>query len=210
MAVVVAKIARSEWPDEWPTLIPQLLQAVQTNEGLARMRALMFLHGTIKELSARVVGPTRKHLAEAAPPLFSFLFSLWKEARLHALTDFKAAQVERYCVKILRRLVCHAFSRIDHNRCLGARKRGRWGGRGGGARELAGYAIDTRMCVRACVRVGEHGLSPLLPSPAALLPRCVYLPFSAGGLCMLVVLEQTRAMQRLAALLQPSIRSNLN
>jgi hypothetical protein len=113
LSVVVAKIARSEWPDDWPALLPRLLQAVQTSDGLPRMRALMFLHCTIKELSARVVGPTRKHLANAAPPIFSFLFGLWNEARGHAISDLKAAEVERYCVKILRRLVCHAFSRID-------------------------------------------------------------------------------------------------
>jgi hypothetical protein len=116
MAVAIAKIARTDWPDEWPGLLPHLLRAVQEGNGLPRMRALMYLHVAIKELTGKVVGPTRRHLAEAAPTMFEFLFGLWKEASAHALTDLAAAEVERYCSKILRRLVCHAFPRIDLNR----------------------------------------------------------------------------------------------
>lgn len=93
LSVIVAKIARSDWPDEWPNLFPQLLSAVQEGTGLPRLRALMFIHASVKELSARVVGPTRKHLADAAPPIFVSLFRLWTEARAHALSDRAAAEV---------------------------------------------------------------------------------------------------------------------
>ena len=34
LSVIVAKIARSDWPDEWPNLFPQLLSAVQEGTGL--------------------------------------------------------------------------------------------------------------------------------------------------------------------------------
>jgi hypothetical protein len=148
MGVIVAKIARTDWPQDWPCLFPHLLQAVQESTGLARMRALMYLHASVKELSARVVGPTRKHLSDAAPPMFSFLFGLWKEASAHALTDLAAAEVERYCTKILRRLVCNAFARIDLNSDVAA------------FLEAALQIVQQRTFSEVCMQCAEDDGSP--------------------------------------------------
>ena len=104
MSVIVAKIARTDWPDEWPAFFPQLLQAVQEGNGLTRIRALMFMHASIKELSARVVGPTPKQMAEAAPPIFSYLFGLWKEAVEYLNCMFTRLTSECESARVLERV----------------------------------------------------------------------------------------------------------
>ena len=92
VAVAIAKIARSDWPDKWPDLFPTLLNTVSqlsnsndttsifpdTNSGPYHklFRTLLVLHTSIKELSLRKIPTHKKIFAELSEKLFPTLVNL--------------------------------------------------------------------------------------------------------------------------------------
>ena len=60
MAVLIAKIARLDCPRFWPTLLPTLLQSIQSQEQLLQERSLLVLHHVIKTLASKRLGADRK------------------------------------------------------------------------------------------------------------------------------------------------------
>ena len=102
LALTVAKVARTDWPEQWPNLFPDLLNTIRSSEGLARRHALAFLYAVVKEISAKVVGPTRRHMQEATPEMFSFLLALWTQSSVAALQtqSEEAAHVSLLVLKV--------------------------------------------------------------------------------------------------------------
>ncbi|KAI9322643.1 armadillo-type protein, partial [Dichotomocladium elegans] len=79
-AVIVARIARLDYPMEWPELLPSLIQAIEAphveNEDQLRIihdRAFEMLYEVLLELSTRLLSAGRRQFAEIAPRVFQTL-----------------------------------------------------------------------------------------------------------------------------------------
>ncbi|XP_039291303.1 importin-11-like isoform X1 [Nilaparvata lugens] len=75
MAVIVAKIARLDYPREWPQLMPALLSELRS--GGAEQRALLVLSHVIKSLSSKRLAGDRKLFQELTANIYPFLYQQW-------------------------------------------------------------------------------------------------------------------------------------
>ncbi|KAI7849043.1 armadillo-type protein [Circinella umbellata] len=72
-AVIVARIARMDYPMEWPDLLPSLVQIIETPNGDERLihdRAFEMLYEVLHELSTRFLSASRRQFAQVAPRVF--------------------------------------------------------------------------------------------------------------------------------------------
>lgn len=49
----MSKVARLDWPREWPNLFPTLLQAVESPDSIVQHRALLTLHHVVKAIASK-------------------------------------------------------------------------------------------------------------------------------------------------------------
>ncbi|KIY92928.1 Importin-11, partial [Monoraphidium neglectum] len=66
VALVVAKIARSDYPREWPTLVSDLLGRVHGGSTLTVRRVYFVMHHVLKELSSKRLAADQRNFAEAS------------------------------------------------------------------------------------------------------------------------------------------------
>ncbi|KAI7902235.1 armadillo-type protein [Cokeromyces recurvatus] len=83
-AVIVARIARLDYPREWPELLSTMIQALNntnhTNEEHARLihhRALEMLFEVLSELSTRLLSAGRKQFSDIAPHVFQTVAQIY-------------------------------------------------------------------------------------------------------------------------------------
>lgn len=53
LAVLVAKIARFDYPKEWPELFPTLIQGIESSDSVIQHRALLTMHHVVKAVSSK-------------------------------------------------------------------------------------------------------------------------------------------------------------
>ncbi|EFX60873.1 hypothetical protein DAPPUDRAFT_275128, partial [Daphnia pulex] len=53
LAIIISKIARCDYPKEWPELLPSLLHLVRTEDDSVQQRALLYLHHVTKSLASK-------------------------------------------------------------------------------------------------------------------------------------------------------------
>lgn len=58
LAVLVAKIARFDYPKEWPELFPTLIQGVESSDSVVQHRSLLTMHHVIKAVSSKRLAGT--------------------------------------------------------------------------------------------------------------------------------------------------------
>ncbi|ORZ00705.1 armadillo-type protein [Syncephalastrum racemosum] len=80
-AIIVARIARIDYPMEWPDLLPSLIQAIESTQGdqemLVHDRALEILVEVLQELSTRLLSAGRRQFTEVAPRVFQTAANLY-------------------------------------------------------------------------------------------------------------------------------------
>ncbi|KAI8380281.1 armadillo-type protein [Blakeslea trispora] len=128
-AVIVARIARLDYPRDWPDLLSTLVQSIQTvqtnNEDEARLihhRALQTLGEVLSELSTRLLSAGRKQFAEIAPDVFQAVAQVYvvyvdrttpKLSQFNPNMDHEALLLElditTTCIKCLRLLMVHGI-----------------------------------------------------------------------------------------------------
>ncbi|PSK60542.1 hypothetical protein B9Z65_692 [Elsinoe australis] len=122
-ALVIAKIVRFEYPQDWPEAISSTLEAVRaagqdtTSQRLARI--LLILLYIIKELSTARIQRSRTNLQAATPEILSVLGSLYLErldqwqGRLSSSPEDAGVETlmtqSLLSIKILRRLVISGY-----------------------------------------------------------------------------------------------------
>ncbi|XP_050372009.1 uncharacterized protein LOC126789957 isoform X2 [Argentina anserina] len=129
LAVLVSKIARIDYPKEWPELFSVLAQKLQSAEILSSQRIFLTLFRTLKELSTKRLISDQKNFAEISARFFDYSWHLWQtdvQTLLHGFSMFSQSYnsstleqhqddlyltCERWllCLKIIRQLIVSGF-----------------------------------------------------------------------------------------------------
>nr|GLL24351.1 importin-11 isoform X2 [Ipomoea trifida] len=129
LSVIISKIARIDYPREWPDLFSSLAQQLQSADILTSHRIFMIIFRTLKELSTKRLASDQRNFAEISTQFFEYCWHLWQTDVQTILHGFSAlAQnfgtntselchddlyltCERWflCSKIVRQLVISGF-----------------------------------------------------------------------------------------------------
>ncbi|GBF94095.1 hypothetical protein Rsub_07082 [Raphidocelis subcapitata] len=125
VALVVAKIARSDYPREWPGLVSDLLGRAHGGSTLTVRRVYFVLHHVLKELSSKRLAADQRNFAEITKQLLDHVWAQWGSDLATILAGLPAAlaapsgaaaqplllHFERWLLllKILRRLIVFGF-----------------------------------------------------------------------------------------------------
>ncbi|BBN14841.1 importin-11 [Marchantia polymorpha subsp. ruderalis] len=77
LALLIAKIARFDYPRDWPELFPMLLQKLQSPDVLLTQRVYLVLNQTLKELSTKRLAADQRNFAEITSQLFDYTWHHW-------------------------------------------------------------------------------------------------------------------------------------
>ncbi|XP_055941149.1 importin-11-like [Argiope bruennichi] len=116
-SVIISKIARYDFPKEWPELFTVLLNGTQSADELHQLRALLTIHHVVKALASKRLTADRRVFLQLTSSIFTNIFHLWinysKLFLQEANTDFfKLKELLDSCfltLKILRKLVVNGF-----------------------------------------------------------------------------------------------------
>lgn len=67
LAVVFAKIARNDYPRQWPSVFVDLSALMQTGSTLTVRRVYLVLHHILKELSSKRLASDQRNFADVSP-----------------------------------------------------------------------------------------------------------------------------------------------
>jgi hypothetical protein len=100
ICVLIAQIARLDWPRFWSDLFPTFFSLFQASSGLPRYRVLQAMRHTLQSLASRTLSADRRQLAALTTTLFEAVASLWSSGNdmiLHALSEYanQRASVEQ-------------------------------------------------------------------------------------------------------------------
>ncbi|KAG8374436.1 hypothetical protein BUALT_Bualt11G0131600 [Buddleja alternifolia] len=125
LAVLISKIARIDYPREWPDLFSVLAQQLQSADILTSHRIFLILFRTLKELATKRLTSDQRTFAEIASQFFDYSWHLWQTDVQNILHGFSmlaqnASELnhddiyltcERWflCSKIIRQLVVSGF-----------------------------------------------------------------------------------------------------
>ncbi|KVI11424.1 hypothetical protein Ccrd_010162 [Cynara cardunculus var. scolymus] len=129
LAVLISKIARIDYPKEWPELFSVLAQQLQSADVISSHRIFMILFRTLKELSTKRLTSDQRNFAEISSQFFDYSWHLWQSDMQTILNGFSSlAQIttsnasehhhdelylicERWflCSKIIRQLIVSGF-----------------------------------------------------------------------------------------------------
>lgn len=130
LALLISKIARVDYPRDWPELFPTLLQKLQSPDVLTTQRVYLVLNQTLKELSTKRLAADQRNFAEVTAQYFEYTWHHWctdTQGILQGLRTLLAGPqtailasdqdqalrltCERWmlCLKVLRRMLVHGF-----------------------------------------------------------------------------------------------------
>ncbi|XP_049390364.1 uncharacterized protein LOC125854822 [Solanum stenotomum] len=129
LSVIISKIARIDYPKEWPELFSFLAQQLQSADILTSHRIFMILYRTLKELSTKRLTSDQRTFAEICTQFFDYSWHLWQtdvQTILHGFSalaqTFGGGAVELHhddlyltcerwflCSKIIRQLIISGF-----------------------------------------------------------------------------------------------------
>lgn len=120
-ALVVAKIARFEYPQDWPDVLTTLTHALRSQlPPLQLLRALLVLLHIVKELSTARLQRSRRDLQSATPEIVHVLGALYAHSvdrwRNGPIQDGELSmQQSLLSMKILRRLLISGYEHPNRN-----------------------------------------------------------------------------------------------
>ncbi|KAH9736651.1 Importin N-terminal domain-containing protein [Citrus sinensis] len=115
LAVLISKIARFDYPREWPQLFSVLAQQLQAADVLTSHRIFMILFRTLKELSTKRLTADQRNFAESDVQTilhgFSTVAQAYNSNALEQDHDELYLTCERWllCLKIIRQLIISGF-----------------------------------------------------------------------------------------------------
>ncbi|KAL9230690.1 hypothetical protein vseg_006007 [Gypsophila vaccaria] len=78
LAVLISKIARFDYPKEWPELLSALAQQLQSADVLLSHRIFLILFRILKELSTKRLTSDQRNYAEISSHFFDYCWHLWQ------------------------------------------------------------------------------------------------------------------------------------
>ncbi|CAO3662719.1 hypothetical protein CU097_009870 [Rhizopus azygosporus] len=103
-AVIIARIARIDYPHQWPDLLSSLLKIISNaDNSVVHHHALETLYEVLAELSTRLLASGRKQFAEIAPELFQVVAQIYM-AYVQKQKEIEL-QITASCIKCLRILM---------------------------------------------------------------------------------------------------------
>ncbi|KAK9787255.1 hypothetical protein WJX73_002919 [Symbiochloris irregularis] len=123
VALVFAKVARTDYPKEWPTLFAELTSRLQSGSTLTVRRVYLALHHILKELSSKRLAADQRTFAEVTQSLLEPYWNQWQRDTETILTGLPAVAqrqeqpqlvaltLERWLLELkgLRRMVLFGF-----------------------------------------------------------------------------------------------------
>ncbi|KAI9096512.1 armadillo-type protein [Phlyctochytrium arcticum] len=130
-SVIIAKIARIDFPSEWPDLLRALVECLEKTSGsqdpqqaLLHLRALATLYQVIKSLCSKIIPQSRKIFREMSPELLRFMsdmFNRHSTELLSAANNTSTLNVQKaeaagaiavISLKTLRRVFIYGFENV--------------------------------------------------------------------------------------------------
>ncbi|WOH01993.1 hypothetical protein DCAR_0521380 [Daucus carota subsp. sativus] len=90
LAVLISKIARIDYPKEWPELFSTLSHQIQSADVLTSHRIFMILFRTLKELSTKRLAADQRNFAKISSQFFDYSWQLWQRDAQSILHGFSA------------------------------------------------------------------------------------------------------------------------
>ncbi|XP_065852108.1 uncharacterized protein [Euphorbia lathyris] len=129
LAVLISKIARFDYPKEWPELFSILAHQLQSADVLTSHRIFLILFRTLKELSTKRLTADQRNFAEISSQFFDYCWRLWQsdvQTILHGFSalaqSYNTNALEKHhddlyltserwllCLKIIRQLIISGF-----------------------------------------------------------------------------------------------------
>lgn len=125
LAVLISKIARIDYPKEWPDLLSVLAQQLQSADTLTSHRIFLILFRILKELSTKRLTSDQRTFAEIASQFFDYSWNLWQtdiqkilhgflvlvqnNSELHHDDMYLICERWFLCSKIIRQLIVSGF-----------------------------------------------------------------------------------------------------
>ncbi|KAH7441944.1 hypothetical protein KP509_03G063300 [Ceratopteris richardii] len=88
LALVVCRVARFDYPKDWPDLFATMVQKLQAPDVLLTQRVYMVLDQVLKELSTKRLMADQKNLMQVTSQLFDYAWHHWQEDTQSLLKDF--------------------------------------------------------------------------------------------------------------------------
>nr|XP_023029960.1 importin-11 [Leptinotarsa decemlineata] len=124
-AVLISKIARLDYPKEWPDLFPTLLAAVGNPDSLIQHRSLLTLHHVVKAISSKRLAADRRLFHELTLSIYTFILNMWnnyteafvRDILQNASTQDITLNLEKslLTLRILRKLTVFGFYKPHEN-----------------------------------------------------------------------------------------------
>ncbi|KAG8187533.1 hypothetical protein JTE90_008420 [Oedothorax gibbosus] len=116
-SVIISKIARFDFPKEWPDLFTALLSITQSVDELHQARALLSMHHVVKALSSKRLTADRRIFYQLTTTIFTNVFHQWINYSKMFLEEVNRDSPKRkqllensfVTLKILRKLVVNGF-----------------------------------------------------------------------------------------------------
>ncbi|KAF2480394.1 armadillo-type protein [Neohortaea acidophila] len=111
-ALLIAKIARSEYPNDWPDALSSVANVLRSQAPpLQLARALLVLLHIVKELSTGRLQRTRQNLQAATPEILHVLGTLYATSVSSWQSHLEEATMKQslLAIKVLRRLIIHGY-----------------------------------------------------------------------------------------------------
>ncbi|KAK9459785.1 armadillo-type protein [Lipomyces oligophaga] len=187
-AVAIARIARYDYPVEWPTMFSDIINLAQekysNNELVATCRILAVLNQIVKALTAVRVGKIRSSIQEAAPEIIRVIGAWYYElsqAWLESCDNSNNRAIEikgqmcHLALKICRRLVVEGYG--HPNRTVEARELFRVSTLNLSVCLQKAQSNPLQQLQKHIKTLGKffHDLSESSPIAFALMPTCVEL-----------------------------------
>lgn len=126
LSVLLSKVARHDWPGDWPGVLEHLYGMIQTSvEWTVRQNAMIFLMRSLKELASKTMPSAKRAFSDIAVQMLPALAAKWRELSGQLRQSFEnpstfqvpasAVEIEELCahltvcVNILSRLVMKIF-----------------------------------------------------------------------------------------------------
>lgn len=120
-AVTVSKIARLDCPNDWPELMPVLLERINSADDFEQKRALQILVQVVKQLSSRRLHHDRLMFEQFTSNLYEFAINLWNGFTMLYFQNIQSNSALPICqnhlekammvLRILRKLTIYGFQK---------------------------------------------------------------------------------------------------